>query len=192
MRSTAVAWSAVVAAFMLVASSIVSAENQQKAFEKNWVGRHVVVKRPLYSLEYNEHGRGGIKAKRDGLTVVTPWEGTYFQFDGRLKVANITEHDVHRIAPSVKLAYQKEMMLEDGVNQVIDPVMLSRFESGTELIVRTVRVGLKTIRLELSLPDSEKDLATSLTVQWPAALSKPFTERVDVEGLIQQFVTPRD
>ena len=131
-------------------------------------------------------------AKRDGLTVVTPFTGTYFQFDGRHRVDHVTEHNVQKIFESVKLAYQKEQLLDEGVNQVIDPVMLARYDPGAELVVRAARVELETVRLEFSLPaDGDNDLATSLTVQWPTPLSKSFSERGEIEALIQQFVTTR-
>ena len=51
--------SASVAALVLAAAAVASAANNQKEFEKLWTGRHVVVKRPLYSLVYNESGLGG-------------------------------------------------------------------------------------------------------------------------------------
>jgi hypothetical protein len=181
--------SAVIAALVLCSTAMVSAENPQKTFEKTWVGRHVLVRQSLYSLVYNERARGGVKARRDGLTVVSPFTGIHFQFDGRKHVENVSEQNVQKIVASVKLAYQKEKMLEGGVDQVIDPVMLTRYEPGTQLIVRAARVDLSSVRIELSMPgETDTDPATSLTVQWPAPLSKSFSERVDVEGLIQQFL----
>ena len=62
-----------------------SAESPQQAFVKSWEGQDVVVKQTLYALVYNERGRLGntYGARRDGLTVVTPSQGVYFQFDGR-------------------------------------------------------------------------------------------------------------
>jgi hypothetical protein len=183
-----------VAALVFVTVVFVSAEGKQKTFENDWVGRHVVVKSPLYSLVYKERGLGGsTKAKRDGLTVVTPFAGTYFRFVGRRRVDDVTEHDVQRIPHSVKLAYRKDKLLDEGVNQVIDPVMLARYEPGTELIVRAARVNLETVRLELSLPtDSDNDLETCLTIEWAAPLSKSFSERGNVEELIQQFLMIRE
>jgi len=179
---------------VLTATVLVSAENQQKAFENSWVGRHVVVKRTLYSLVYKEQRiRGSVEVKRDGLTVVTPFTGTYFQFDGRRHVDDIMEQDVQRISDSVKVAYQQSKLLDEGFSQVVDPILLTRYDPGTELIVRTARVNREMVRLELAqVTDGEKDIATSLTVQWPAPLSKSFSERVNVEGLIQQFLTIRD
>ena len=53
-----------------------------------WAGRRVVAKQPLYSLVYNERGLVGPTraGRRSGLTVVTPFAGTYVQFDGRRQV----------------------------------------------------------------------------------------------------------
>ena len=194
MRSTRPASSIAVAALMLTASVVVPAENQQKAFETSWVGRHVVVKRTLYSLVYKEQRiRGSVEVKRDGLTVVTPFAGTYFQFDGRRHVDDIMEQDVQKISDSVKVAYQQSKLLDEGFSQIVDPILLTRYDPGTELIVRTARVNREMVRLELAqVTDGEKDIATSLTVQWPAPLSKAFSERVNVEGLIQQFLTVRE
>jgi hypothetical protein len=176
---------------MLAATSITSAESNQKTFEKNWVGRRVVVKRSLYSLVYKERTlRGSIRAGRDGLTVVTPFAGTYFQFDGRSRVDAIMEHDVQKIAESVTLAYAKDKLLGEGTNQQIEPVTLTRYDRGFELVVTGAEVNRETIRLKLSLPgDGDDDVATGLTVQWPLPLSKTFSERSEVEDLIQQFLT---
>lgn len=179
---------------LLAASTMLSAESNQKVFERSWVGRRVIVNAPLYSLVYKERSvLGSIRGGRDGLTVVTPFAGTYFQFDGRRRVDDVMEHDVQKIAESVTRAYQKSTVLDEGWVQVIEPVMLARYDRGTELVVRAARVRLDTVRLELSLPaDSENDLVTSLTVQWPAPLSKAFSERVNVEDLIHQFLTTRE
>jgi hypothetical protein len=50
-------------------------------------------------------------------------------------------------------------------------------------------VNRDTVRLKLSLPaDGDDDVATLLTVQWPLPLSKTFSERGEVEDLIQQFL----
>src|SRR5262249_10290188 len=147
------AWSAGVAAFALVASVIVSAESKQKAFENSWVGRHVVAKQALYTLVYKERSlRGSIQVKREGLTVVTPFAGTYFQFDGRHRVDDVTAHDIQKIAEAVRLAYEKDKLLDEGFNREIDPVMVARYDRGTELVVRAARLNRETVRLELSLP----------------------------------------
>lgn len=189
MRSTRRWWSTGIVALVLAATTITSADT--KAFTKNWVGRHVVVKRPLYSLVYNERGlRGSIRAGRDGLTVVTPFAGTYFQFDGRHRVDDVIEHDVQKIAEAVARAYVKDNLINEGFNQQIEPIMLTRYDSGVELVVSSAQVNRDTVRLKLSLPaDGDDDVATTLTVQWPGPLSKSFSERGAAEDLIQQFLT---
>jgi hypothetical protein len=190
-RSTHRAWSASAVALVLATTTILSADTNQKAFEKTWGGRRVVVKRPLYSLVYNERSlRGSTHASRDGLTVVTPFAGTYFQFDGRHRVDDVMEHDVQKIAQSVSFAYLKGKLLGEGSIQEIEPVMLVRYDRGVELVVRAAQVNRDTVRLKLSVPaDGDDDVATGLTVQWPAPLSKAFSERGNVEDLIQQFLT---
>jgi hypothetical protein len=192
MRSTRRWWSTSVVTLVLAATTIMSAaDTNQKAFTKNWVGRQVVVKRPLYSLVYNERGRlGSVRAGRDGLTVVTPFAGTYFKFDGRRGVDDVIEQDVQKIAEAVTRAYVKDNLINEGFNQQIEPVMLARYDGGVELVVRSAEVNRDTVRLKLSLPaDGDDDIATTLTVQWPAPLSKSFSERGNVEDLIQAFLT---
>jgi hypothetical protein len=98
--------------------------------------------------------------------------------------------DVQKIAESVRIAYLKGKVLDEGWIQEIEPVMLARYERGVELVVRAAQVNRDTVRLKLSLQaNSDDDVATGLTIQWPAPLSKSFTERGDVEDLIQQFLT---
>jgi hypothetical protein len=176
---------------VVLATAILSAANNQKEFEKSWAGRHVVVRAPLYSLVYKERGmRGSIDTRRDGLTVVTPSAGMYFQFDGRRSVSDIVEHDVQQIAPLVTGAYRKNKVLDEGFNQLIEPVMVARYDPGTELVVRSAHVVLDRVRIELSMPgDEDRELATALTVQWPAPLSKSFTERSNIELLILKFLS---
>jgi RNase P/RNase MRP subunit POP5 len=188
-------WSVSIAALVIAVAAVASAGDNQKEFEKRWTGRHVVVKRPLYSLVYNESGLGGsINAGlRSGLTVVTPSAGIYFQFDGRHKVDDIVAHDVQQIAKSVQIAYRKEKLLGEGWTQKIDPVMLTFYDSGVALKVSTARVERDSVRLTLVLASGEDDdVATSLTVKWPAPLSKSFSERGNIEELIQQFLTVRE
>ncbi len=191
MRSTRRVWIASVVALVLATTTIMSADTNQNAFKKNWVGRRVVVNGPLYSLVYKERSlRGSIRADRDGLTVVTPFAGTYFQFDGRHRVDDVIEHDVQKIAEAVKRAYIKDKLSDEGFTQVIEPVMLAHYDRGVELVVRAAQVDLDTVRLKLSLAaDGDDDVVTSVTVKWPAPLSKSFSERGDVEDLIQQFLT---
>ncbi len=184
-------WSLSVAGLVLAATVIISAGS--KEFEKSWTGRHVVVRRPLYSLVYNEAGLAGSvhSGRSSGLTVVTPFAGTYFQFDGRNKVDDIVEHDLQQIARSVTLAYRKDKLLGEGWTQEIEPVMVRVYDAGVALTVRTARVDRDAVRLTLVRGDDD-EAATSLTVKWPAPLSKSFSERGNVEDLIQQYLAVRE
>src|SRR5262245_25938591 len=62
-----------------------AAESPQEAFARAWEGRHVTVKSTLYSLIYTERGKLGTthSGLREGVIVITPSQGAYFQFDGR-------------------------------------------------------------------------------------------------------------
>jgi len=184
-------WGASIVALVVAAATVTSADSNQKAFEKQWTGRRLLVKRPLYSLVYNERSlAGAIRQGRDGLTVVTPFEGTFFQFNGRFRTDDVVESDVEKIAPLVTVAYRKDRLVDSSV-QVIEPVMLARYDPGVELIVRAARIQKDIVRLEL-VRDGEEELATTLTVKWPLYISKSFSERGNVEALIQAYLTARE
>jgi hypothetical protein len=187
------AWQASVLAMVVGATVAVSAADtaNQKAFEKQWTGRHIVVKRTLYSLVYNERGRGeSVHLGRSGLVVVTPFMGSYYQFDGRRKVDDVVDHDLQNIANAVKVAYRKDRFLGDGFVQDIDPQLIERYDPGVELLVKAAHVDRDVVRLDLmKTAAGEDDVVTSLTVKWPLILSKSFSERGNVEDLIRQFLT---
>jgi hypothetical protein len=187
-------WGVSLVALILAAVAITSAETNQKTFEKEWVGRQVVVKQPLYSLVYNEQGVvGAVKAgRRSGLTVVTPFAGTHFQFDGRRHVDDVVEHDVSRIPAAVTVAYRKDRTLGEGFVQQIEPVTLTYYDVGFQLMVKAARVERDTVQLTLVQPGDPEEIATSLTVKWPVPLSKSFSERGNVEELIQRYLTVRE
>src|SRR6185295_141702 len=93
---------------LATAGSVLSAgENPQQAFARSWEGRTVVFKQPLYTLVYDERSRIGKlqTGKRDGLTVVTPFEGTYLQFDGRRGRDDIKDTQPQRLKDSVATKY---------------------------------------------------------------------------------------
>ena len=103
-------------AFMVLAtavSAVAAAENPQQAFAKNWEGRTVVLKQSLYTLVYDERSRIGRvrEGKRDGLTVVTPFEGMYLQFDGRRGRDDIKETEPQRLKDAVATTYVSEPLL---------------------------------------------------------------------------------
>lgn len=179
---------------IIVASTagLAAADNPQKTFAKTWEGKSVVVKQTLFTLVYNERGRLGktAKGKRDGLTVVTPSVGTYFQFDGRDSENDITDRDPQRVFDTVGTTYLRAYNLDIGTYQKVEPLLLTRYERGVELIVRTVRVEENVVRVVFddAAAAGKGEVATTLTVKWPVPLSSAFTERSLVEILIRQFV----
>ena len=174
-------------------SALAAADSPQRAFARSWEGRIVVLKQPLYTLVYDERSRiGKVQAgKRDGLTVVTPFEGTYLQFDGRRGRDDIKDTQPQRLRESVATAYVGESQFELEASQTIQPVLVNRHEAGVECVVRKIEMGRYTVRLVFTSTsgiDGDQDPLTSLTVKWPVPLSKSLTERVSIENLIRQFV----
>ena len=169
-----------------------AADNPRQLFAKDWEGRTVVVTRTLYTLVYNERGRLGAtrRNRRDGLTVVTPFLGTYLQFDGRQSQDDITDQDPQQLVDTVTETYRSDA-LEVRTYQKIEPIVVARYEVGTELVVREIRIERDTLRLLFSDPgslDNGSEPATGLTIKWPTPLSRSLTERQAVETLIGQFV----
>jgi hypothetical protein len=169
-----------------------AAETSRDLFLKTWEGKTIVVKRTLYTLVYNERGRLGktYRNKRAGLIVVTPFTGSYLQFDGRQSQDDIIDQDPQRLVDTIKTTYQSDA-LDVRQYQKIEPIVVARYEVGSELLVGPIRIEGNIVRLSLVDPrsiDDEGQAATELTVKWPTPLSKSLSERQAIEGLIAQFV----
>jgi hypothetical protein len=188
--------SRVTSALVVLATAVTvlsAGENPQQAFAKDWEGRTVVLKQPLYTLVYDERSRIGMvrEGKRDGLTVVTPSEGTYLQFDGRRGRDDIKESEPQRLKDAVATAYVGESLLALEASRTIEPIVISRHEPGVECVVRKILLSRYTVKLVFALRsgiDGDQDPLTSLTVKWPVPLSKSLTEREAIENLIRVFV----
>jgi hypothetical protein len=155
-----------------------------------------VLKQPLYTLVYDERSRiGKVQAgKRDGLTVVTPFEGSYLQFDGRRGREDIKDTQPQRLKDSVATKYLGDSLLELEAVSTIQPIVVNRHEPGVECLVRKIQMSRYSVRLVFASTggiDHDQDPLTSLTVKWPVPLSKSLTERVSIENLIRQFVEIR-
>ena len=174
-------------------SALAAAESPQQAFARSWEGRTVVLKQTLYTLVYDERSRiGKVQAgKRDGLTVVTPFEGTYLQFDGRRGRDDIKDTQPQRLRESVAKAYVGDSALELEASSAIEPGIINRHEPGVECVVRKIQLGRNTVKLVFASTgraNGDQDPLTSLTVKWPVPLSKSLTERDSIENLIRRFV----
>ena len=182
-------------AILLAASFPVAAGSNQtrKSFVDIWQGKRVAVKRTLFTLVYDERGKLGrtYKGKREGLMVVTPSAGTYFQFDGRDSEQDIASSDPQQLMDQISELYRRQTSLEIGFYLRIEPLLLVRYEPGGALVVKDVRVDRSRVRISFAsvAGDAPPDqLATALTVQWPTDLSPSLTERPLIDALIRQFV----
>ena len=179
---------------LVAAASLHAAEpSGKKAFLGGWEGRSVVVKRPLYSVVYDERNRVLPLIKHQnrvtGLTVVTPTGTTYYQFDAKRDSAeDIVANDPDDVVLEMRKQYFRSMHLDIGTVQDVEPLMLVRYSPGVELIVSKVRIDRDRVRLDFH-KDGKGDLATTLTVKWPAPLSNELTESLVIDAALSQFVT---
>lgn len=181
-------------AFVMASTASLAAgapDSPRRAFVRKWQGRTVVVKQRLYSLVYNERGKLGntYHDRRDGLTVVTPFEGTYYQFDGRQSRDDVTARDPQRILDAVSTMYYGES-LDVRSYRRIEPVVIAQYNVGVELIVADVRIERDVIRLAFAPASgaSGDGAVTTLTIKWPVAISDAIFEQDAVDGLIAKFV----
>jgi hypothetical protein len=173
------------------AGVLLSAESAQQSFVKAWEGRTVTVKATLYSLIFNERGKlGGSKdGLREGLMVVTPSQGTYLQFDGRQGRYEVVHRDPGRMVAEVNANYEPDS-LDMRPYRKVEALAVNQFDPGVTLVVRDVRIDRDQVKLDLAM-ELRGETVTALRVKWPVPLSKDFTERTLVEGLIQQYVAVR-
>jgi len=186
--------SAIVVASALSAAS--AAEAPQLAFSRSWEGRQVRVRRALYTLVYNERGRLGntYSGKREGLTVLTPYDGIYFQFEGRQGRQAVVVRDPQQILDAVAAEYQADTLDVRSFRKV-EPVMIARYDAGVALVVTRVSFERDTVRLVLaeSTGSAAKESSeTTITVRWPTPFSKSLSERQLIEGLLGWFVEDRE
>jgi hypothetical protein len=166
-------------------------DSEKKAFVADWQGRAVVVKRTLYSVVYDERRRFAPlvrdESKIAGLTVATP-SNVYYQFDARRDSEDdIVGGDPNAIVTALREQYRRSTHLEIGNVKDVDPVLLVRYEPGVELVVKKVRIERDRVRLLLHKRTGET--ATTLTVKWPAPLTKELTESAVIEDVIRNFLT---
>ena len=177
----------------MTAATTVAAESPQQAFANAWTGQTVVVRHALYSLLYNERGRfnGTASGKRDGVLVATPSQGMYLQFDGRQGHDDVVEHDPQRLLAAVNTAYEEDT-LDLRSYRKVEPLAVHLYQPGVELLVVAARVSRDLVVLDFAQPGGpDLGVVTSLRIKWPVPLSKSFSEREVVEGLIGQFVDPK-
>lgn len=173
-------------------STVVSAGDPLSDFTRTWNGRRVVVRSPLYSVLYDEVGRLGIhyRGKLAGLTVATH-AGQHYEFDGPGADEDIAEATPNDVISQMSVRFHRSSQLELSNVKAITPRVLRQYDPGVALIVDSVKIERNRIRFEFSQSDAGTNaFATSLTIEWPAPLSKEFRERGAIEGMLRRFVDP--
>lgn len=169
-------------------AALAAADTPWQVFARAWEGRRVTVKSTLFSLIYNERNKVGAthSGLRDGLVVVTPSDGVYFQFDGRQRRDTVRQYEVGRIINAVNVEYQPDA-LEVRAYRRIEALAVNRYDPGAELVISSVTIDRDIVRFAFTQGDPN-EVVTTLRVKWPLPVSKAFNERPLVEQLVQQFV----
>jgi hypothetical protein len=181
-----------IVALAATASTRAAGRSGKDAFQEAWVGRTVVVKRTLYSVVFDERSRVLPLIKHQdrvsGLTVVTPTGTFYYQFDARRdSEEDIIDRDPNRIVSKMREQFARDMHLDIGTTQNIEPLMLVRYSPGVAFIVKKVRIDRDRVRLYLH-KHGDADLATTLTVKFPTPLTKALTESPLIDDALTHFV----
>jgi DNA-binding winged helix-turn-helix (wHTH) protein len=173
---------------LALARAALASDSPQQAFARAWEGRIVTVRATLYSLIYNERGKLGTTRSglREGLIVVTPSQGAYFQFDSRQGRNEVRQHDLQQVIAAVNAAYEKDA-LDVRPYRKLDAVGINRYDPGVELVVSAVRFARDEVQFEFAATVGG-EAVTAMRVKWPVPWSKGFSERGLVEGLLQRFV----
>ena len=180
---------------LIIASTLATlsaASNPKEDFATSWQGQTVILKQRLYTLAYRERGLfGNASEKRDGLFVVTPFSGTYYQFDGRQSKDDIRSADPQRLPDTIRATYARDS-LDVREYLKVEPIVVTSYEAGVELIVSGVRIDRDRLRLFFTdARTTESTTVTSLMVQWPTPFSRSFSERDAIETIIRKYILLR-
>ena len=173
--------------------SLHAAESEKKSFLAAWQDRTVVLKRTLFSIVFDERSKW-LPIKHEGrvtgLTVGTP--GTmYYQFDARRESEDdIVATDPNVIVATLRDQYRRSTYLDNGFVQDVQAVTLVRYEPGVALVIKKIQIDRDRVRLLLH-KDRKGDLSTTLTVKWPAPLSKELSEGAEIEDILDRYLTRR-
>jgi len=123
---------------------------------------------------------------------VTPFNGTYYQFDGRQSKDDIRDADPQRLTQTIRDTYARDA-LDVREYSKVEPIIVTIYEPGVELIVSTVRIDRDRLRIYLTdQRTTESTIVTSLMVQWPTPFSRSFSERPAIETIIRRYFQLRE
>ena len=175
------------------ASTVTGRGASVSEFTRAWDGRRVLVKSVLYTVLYDEVGRVGIhyNGRQAGLTIATP-DGQYYEFDAPGSDEDVVEQTPDRVVSEMSTRFIRAYHLDIGIVKTITPLSLRQYEPGIVLIVDSIKVERNRVRFAFRRAGEAAgdEFATSLTVEWPAPLSKALNEREGIEGVLRRFVEP--
>jgi hypothetical protein len=185
------AFALLVATLVIGSPAAVGGNGARDALIRSWEGRPVILRQPLYTLIYNERGKLGTthNGRRDGLTVLTPSNGVYFQFDGRQGKDDITSPAAQPIMVAVNEAYGPDA-LDLRSYRKLEAVAVHQFSVGVRLVIGKIRIERDSVKVPLMQPGAEgdADAVTSITIKWPLPFSKSFTEGDNIDALLRTYV----
>ncbi|HVC21765.1 MAG TPA: hypothetical protein VNE16_16960 [Vicinamibacterales bacterium] len=169
------------------------------SLKSSWLHRKVVLTQPLYSvLVMRGTFGGGAVLSREGLTVVSPEKGIYYQFHGSFFAGDhdVVGRDLQEVVDEVSAEHRLMPMRNDpNTGRLLPPIPVSRpaqlvtYAAGTMLKVRKVAVARDHVTLTFDDLHGHRAV-TTLTVQWPQPLSRDLTEQPGIDRLLQQFLAP--
>ncbi|MDE3153675.1 MAG: hypothetical protein KGN76_01160 [Acidobacteriota bacterium] len=179
---------------LLLAASMASGAT----LKATWLHRQVALKQPLYSvLVMRSTFGGGAVLSRQGLAVVSPEKGVYYQFHGSFFSGDrdVTGSNIDDVFDEISAEHRlmPPRMAEPGSGPPRPPMAVSRparlvtYTTGTLLQVRKVAIGKDRVTLTFDDLHGEH-AATTLTVQWPQPFSPGLTEQPEIEQLLEQFL----
>ena len=183
---------AIAAGAIALPLNLAASETPQQAYARSWEGKSVRLKQALYTLVFNERGKMGAmkNGRREGLMVATPSGGAYLQFDGRQGRDDVVEKQPQGLFDAVNARYIPDS-LEVRSYRKVEPVVIHRYSTDSELFVSRLRVERDQVRIAfVQTPtfNPNDDPATGLTVKWPVPFNSSFSESGLVDDVIRQFV----
>lgn len=183
----------------LTATAAAAAPPGARALKSAWLHRQIVLKQALYSIIVTRQAfGGGAMLSREGLTVVSPETGIYYEFHGHFFTGDrtVVGRDLQQVVEEVSAEHRLMPMRTNPNTGRLEPPMpverpaqLITYAAGT--ILRVQKLAIAKDHVTLTFEDLRGHRAvTTLTVQWPQPLSRNFSEQPAIDRLLQTFLAP--